>query len=298
MKLKQLSRHAFYLEGQPNIGIIKEGDSAILIDSGANENTAVRILKTLEKEGLFPLAILNTHSHADHCGGNRCIKERTGALVYAPRTEASIIQSPFLEPLYLFSGANPLEELQAGTAEASEVDYVISDSETSLVIDTLPLNIVRLPGHSPNQVGIEVDNILFSADALFSADLLDYYKIPFHSDMLRQKQTLNRLALAPYEVYVPAHSPPGKDLAAAARYNLEVIEGVEQFLLRTLVRRKTTEEVMKELCLQYRIQVNKVLNSYLIYTVTQAFLGSLREQGAIDVEVRDNLPCWEKTALS
>jgi len=297
MKLRQLSDHVFYLEDQPNIGIVREGGSVILIDTGAGSGTAARILKILDREGLYPLAVLNTHSHADHCGGNRFIRERTGALVYAPRTEASIIQSPYLEPFYLFSGAHPIEELQADMAEASEVDYVIADDEISLTVDSLPLNIVRLPGHSPNQIGIEVDGILFSADAIFSPELLDYYRIPFHADMARQKETLRRLARAPYPVYVPAHSPPGRDLAAAARANLDVIEGVEQFLLKTLLRRKTTEEIMKELCLQYRIQINRVHNSYLMYTVTHAFLGSLKEQGAIEVEVKDNLPCWGKTTL-
>ena len=297
MKLKQLSVHAFYLEDQPNIGVIKEGDSAILIDSGANEKTAGKILKALEKEGLYPLAIVNTHSHADHCGGNAFLRERTGALVYAPRTEASIIQSPFLELFYLFSGAHPLAELKEEMAPASEVDYIIADEEASLTIDSLPLNIVRLPGHSPNQIGIEVDQVLFSADALFSPELLAYYRIPFHADIFRQKETLARLARAPYGVYVPAHSPPGRDLAAAARLNLEVIEGVEQFLLKSLLRRKTTEEVMKELCSQYRIEIHRVLNSYLMYTVTHAFLSSLREQGAVDVEIKDNLPCWGRVSL-
>ncbi len=294
MKFKQLSRHVYYVEDQPNIGIIKEGDSAILIDSGAHENTAAKILKILEKEGLYPLAIINTHSHADHCGGNHFFRERTGALIYAPRIEASIIQSPFLEPYYLFSGANPIMELKVDMAQESQVDFVISDEEKSLTIDTLELNIVRLPGHSPNQIGIEADNILFCADVIFSEDLLDYYKIPFHADIVRQKKTLAELQRGTYSYYVPAHAPPITEIAALAAYNRGIIENVEQFLLRSLQRRKTTEEVMQELCTHFKIEVHKVQGSYLMHTVTNAFLSSLREQGTINVSVRDNLPCWEK----
>lgn len=76
---------------------------------------------------MFPKAIVNTHSHADHCGGNRYIKERTGATIYASEIESAIIQYPLLEPLYLFSGASPLRDLRNKflMAQSSSVDHVI-----------------------------------------------------------------------------------------------------------------------------------------------------------------------------
>ncbi len=294
MKLKQLTEHVFYVQDQPNIGIIKEGDTAIFIDSGANENSAAKVVKLLELEGLYPLAVINTHSHADHCGGNHFLQEKTGALIYAPETEAAIIQSPFLEPYYLYSGANPIAELKADMAKGSRVDHIIASEERFLQFDSTPLNIVKLPGHSPNQIGIEADQVLFCADAIFSEELLQYYKIPFHADILRQKSTLAWLAISDYSYYVPAHSPPLTEITALARHNLEIIEGVEQFILRSLQRRKTTEEVLKELCAHYKIAVQTVQSSYLMHTVTNAFLSSLKEQGSIYVAVKDNLPCWGK----
>ena len=294
MKLRELSRHVFFLEDQPNIGLIREGDAAILVDSGAHEKTAAALLKILEREGLYPLAIINTHGHADHCGGNHHIKSETGALIHAPQIEASFIQSPLLEPLGLFSGANPPHELKTDLVKGSPVDHVIGDGEKSLAFETLELNIIRLPGHSPNQVGLALEDILFCGDAIFSEELLDYYKIPYHTDIVRQKETLALLRDSRYNLYVPAHSPPFKDAAGLARYNLDIIEGVERFLLRSLQRPRTAEEVMQELCARYGIEISKIKNGYLMHTITQAFLSSLREQGALTVGIRNNLPCWRK----
>jgi hypothetical protein len=85
-----------------------------------------------------------------------------------------------------------------------------------------------------------------------------------------------------------------REIAPLANYNREIIEGVEQFILRNLQRKKTPEEVMQELCTHYKITIQTVQASYLMHTVTNAFLSSLKEQGSLYVEVKDNLPCWGK----
>ncbi|MGC8940941.1 MAG: MBL fold metallo-hydrolase [Candidatus Nanoarchaeia archaeon] len=110
MELKKITEQVYYIPNPANIGVVKDGEkSAILIDSGLDDDTGRKILRLLEKNDLFVKAIVNTHSHADHCGGNRYIKEKTNAMIYAPEVESAIIQYPSLEPLYLFSGASPLK---------------------------------------------------------------------------------------------------------------------------------------------------------------------------------------------
>jgi glyoxylase-like metal-dependent hydrolase (beta-lactamase superfamily II) len=53
-----------------------------------------------------------THAHADHFGGVHHLIQQTGLKVYATRVEAAVMSGPILEPLYLFSGAQPPRELQ------------------------------------------------------------------------------------------------------------------------------------------------------------------------------------------
>jgi glyoxylase-like metal-dependent hydrolase (beta-lactamase superfamily II) len=66
--LKQISDDVFYITGIVNIGVVKDGKTAILIDTGLDDDTARKILNVLKKHDLRPKAIINTHSHADHCG--------------------------------------------------------------------------------------------------------------------------------------------------------------------------------------------------------------------------------------
>jgi glyoxylase-like metal-dependent hydrolase (beta-lactamase superfamily II) len=45
-------------------------DGAVLIDAGQDRDQAKRLLRACEAAGLTPCAIINTHAHADHFGGN------------------------------------------------------------------------------------------------------------------------------------------------------------------------------------------------------------------------------------
>ncbi|MFW6287830.1 MAG: MBL fold metallo-hydrolase, partial [bacterium] len=63
------------ISGFNNIGVIKNGKRTILIDSGLENRAAGQICRMLEEKGLKPSYIINTHSHADHCGGNNYIQK-------------------------------------------------------------------------------------------------------------------------------------------------------------------------------------------------------------------------------
>ena len=66
-----VSDECFLLTGLTNIGLVRTGEGqAVLIDSGGDDSSGRRIRKALEAEGLTLQAIYNTHSHADHIGGN------------------------------------------------------------------------------------------------------------------------------------------------------------------------------------------------------------------------------------
>lgn len=297
MEMKKISERVYYIPNPANIGVVKDGEkSAILIDSGLDDDTGKKVLRLLEENGLFPKAIINTHSHADHCGGNRYIKEKTGARIYAPEVESAIIQFPSLEPLYLFSGASPLKDLQNKflMAQPSDVDYVIKRDEHRLKFDEIELGIVPLPGHAPNQIGVEIDEVLFCADSLFSEDVLKRHKIPFYADIDRTRETLRFLRESRYKFYVPSHAEPRESLTELVDANLETIDGVEKYLLGGFHERRTTEQVLKDICDHYQISMRGAQQYYLMNTVAMAYLSSLHNRGKLKVEVKDNSLFWEK----
>ena len=62
----------YYVQCPAKIGIVRLSDSEVfLVDSGNDKDTAKKVLKILDSNGWTLKFIVNTHSHADHTGGNR-----------------------------------------------------------------------------------------------------------------------------------------------------------------------------------------------------------------------------------
>lgn len=209
MGLVQVTENVYFLPGRVNVGVVRDGTTAIVIDSGLDDDSGRRIVKAVEAAGWHIGILINTHSHADHCGGNKYIQEKANTQTYAPAIEAGIIQFPYLEPLYLSGGARPIDELQNRflMARPSHVDVVI-EKQRELEFGSAKMRIISLPGHSPNQIGIEVEDILFCADSIFSEEVLQKHKIPFFTDIEKEKQTLVFLQSTTNRFYVPSHAKP------------------------------------------------------------------------------------------
>jgi glyoxylase-like metal-dependent hydrolase (beta-lactamase superfamily II) len=294
IELKKITDNVFYIPDRVNVGVITYDKKSILIDSGLDADAGKKILKTLEENGLFLNTIINTHSHADHCGGNSYIKEKTGAIVYASEIEAEIIQAPYLEPFYLFSGAAPPKNLKNRflMAPPSIVDNVLKSTDEYVLNDKI--RIVRLPGHSPNQIGIESENILFCADSVFSEDVLKKHKIPFCTDVEKQKATLAFLKNSKYKYYVPCHAEPTDNIAHLADANLRAMTEIEDSILKILIEKKTTEDIIKSLCKKYEIEVKDIQQYYLTNTTVLAYLSALNETQKLKMDIDGNMLYWER----
>src|SRR5680860_1435801 len=131
--------------------LIIEGSvgTAVLVDSGQDADAGRRIRRALEHLELRPTAILNTHSHADHFGGNAFLLRQFPDLeVHAPEIEAEIIRAPYLEPVYLFHGASPLAELRSKwlLGPASPVHHEVAAGE--VMIGGVSFRLLDVRGHA------------------------------------------------------------------------------------------------------------------------------------------------------
>ncbi len=297
MKLTKINDKVYYIPNVTNIGCILNGDNAILIDTGLEDHTGKKILNILEKEGINVKAIINTHSHADHCGGNAYIKKQTNALIYAPEIEDAIITYPYLEPLYLFSGASPIKELKKKfyMAKQSKVDYIIKHNENDLYINDLKLRIIPLPGHSPNQIGIEVDDVLFCGDTVVGVDILSKHKIPFNVDLNKQRESLNFLKATKYSYYVPSHGSLYEDIEQTVEANINTINEIDESILNIVSKQKTIQEISQDLFNIYRIQINNIGQYCLLNTVIMAHISYLSETQKIEKFIDNNLIYWIKS---
>ena len=294
MNLIQLTENVFYIESGTNIGVINDKNGVILIDTGLDDETAANILQILEKNHLYPKAIINTHSHGDHCGGNAYIQKHASVKIYASEIEAGIIQTPILEPLYFFSGAWPIDDLMVRILNAppSHVDYIIEKDENYLGFEDIELKIIKLPGHSPNQIGIAVEGVLFCADAVFGERVLKRHPIPYHIDIGQLKNTLDYLKKSRFNMYVPSHGEHTNSIKSIVEMNSEVIENIERFIKEDTLKKKTIEELVKDVCDFCGIKIKNARSYFVLKTSVMAYLTALYRERVLNIEVNDNTIYW------
>lgn len=290
-----LSTQAAYLAAPVNTGILISGKEAVIVDTGLDRDHAVKILRGLEEENLTPVAVLNTHSHADHCGGNAQLQKRLGLPVIAPRLEKPFIEDPYLESFGLYGGANPPAALQNKflKAKPSVVHQSFEPEENELNYRDFSLGLIALPGHSPQQTGILYDRILFSADVLLGRDYLDKHLIPFNSDVSLHRKSLHHLREINVDFCVPSHGLPMSDMTELISCNEEALDRIDSWLLSFTEEPKTLDELLSFFCREHQVGLETISQYHLYRTAFAAHLTALSESGRIRHAVSDSLLRWQ-----
>jgi glyoxylase-like metal-dependent hydrolase (beta-lactamase superfamily II) len=302
MQLTQLDGQTWVIQGGANIGVIAYEDRCLIIDSGMDKDAGRDILNQVKKLGLTPDALLVTHAHADHFGGAQYLVRQTGLKVYATRVEAAVMSGPILEPLYLFSGAQPPRELQHKflLAKPCLVDTVLEGNEQA--IDHIPLRVIPLPGHSIEQVGVAFGDTFFVGDAFLTPEILDKHRIPFYSNIQTGLSTLTTLKtqIEPFRHIVAGH---GEIYTSAARareaitYMIERLESILDVIRAALAdgQARPAADILRIVANAQGVQI-QALPQYVLYNTTvQAALSTLSAQGEISPLFQDNSLAWRKT---
>ncbi len=299
MHLTELNEHTWVLQGGANIGIVAYEGHCLIIDSGMDKDAGRAILNGVKSLGLTPVALLVTHAHADHFGGAHYLVRQTGLKVYATRAEASVMSSPMLEPLYLFSGAQPPRELQHKflLAKPCLVDNVLSGNETQ--IENIPVHVRSLPGHSLEQVGVAIGDTFFVGDAFLTPDILDKHRIPFYSDVELGLLTLHRLKeqTEAFKYIVAGHGEiytSTEHATAAITYMAqrleEILAHVRTFLADGLGR--TLSDVVSEVTQKQGITISNMSQFVLCQTTIQSALATLYRRGEVHPHIHNNMLLW------
>ena len=118
------------------IWCIRRGDLAAVVDPGDAEP----VVRYLEAEGLALTAILATHHHGDHVGGNEALLRKYSVPVYGPAAE-------------------PIPGITHKLREDDEIEVPGID---------LRLRVLDIPGHTRGHIAYVGAGLLFCGDTLFS----------------------------------------------------------------------------------------------------------------------------------
>ena len=119
------------------IWTIRDAGFAAVVDPG----DAQPVLDYLAREKLQLVAILNTHHHADHVGGNAALLAKTKVPVYGPHD-----------------------------ARIPEVSVRLADGQRfTLPHFNIDIETLEIPGHTRTHIAFHGDDLLFCGDTLFAA---------------------------------------------------------------------------------------------------------------------------------
>ena len=289
-ELISITEKSCYIQSPAKIGLVRLDDERVcLIDSGNDKDAGRKVRQLLDARGWKLTAIYNTHSNADHIGGNRYLQGQTGCKIYAPGIEAAFTRYPVLEPSFLYGGY-PCRDLRHKFLMAQE-----SGAE-ELTREVLPegFELIPLPGHFFDMVGFRTpDDVVYLADCLSSRETLDKYQIGFIYDVAAYLDTLERVKSLRARMFVPAHAPASEEIAQLAQDNIDKVWEIAGRILSLCGEPRNFEEVLRRLFADYQLTMD--FQQYvLVGSTVRSYLSWLKDRGELEAVFDDNRLLWRK----
>lgn len=289
-ELIPVAPHTYYIQSPAKIGVVETSDGhVVLIDSGNDKEAGRKVRQHLDRQGWTLDAIYNTHSNADHIGGNAYLAKQTGCALYAPGIEAAFTQHPILEPALLYGGY-PMKALRH--------KFLLSQESNAqpLTPEHLPagFELIPLPGHFFDMVGLRTpDDVVFLADCLSSQATLDKYQISYVYDVAAYLDTLERVKEMQAALFVPAHAEATDNIAPLAQYNIDKVNEIAGHILDFCAAPHTFEEVLQHLFTSYDLAIT--FEQYaLVGSTVRNYLSWLLDSEKLSANFADNRLLWQR----
>jgi len=137
-------------------------DRCVVIDPGLEPEKIVAVIR---RRGLVPAAILNTHGHSDHIGGNAVLKrEWPDCPIVIGAGDAAKLGDPTLN----------LSAMFGGLVRSPEADVLVGDGEVYGAAD-LRFEVLAIPGHTAGHVVYVARDfdplVVFVGDVIFAGSV-------------------------------------------------------------------------------------------------------------------------------
>lgn len=287
-ELVKVGSNSYYINCPAKIGLYADHDGGVyLVDSGSDKDAGRKVRQILEKNNWYLKAILNTHSNADHIGGNKYLQSQTGCKIYAPGIDCDFTRHPLLEPSFLYGGYPP-KDLRHKFLMAQESDAEYLNSKV------LPdgMTILPLPGHFFDMVGYRnADDVVYLADCLSSKETLEKYQISFIYDVAAYLDTLEMVKTLKATMFVPAHAEATNDISQLAQLNIDKVQEIAEKILLLCREPLCFEQILQKLFNEYSLTMN--FEQYvLVGSTVRSYLTWLKDTGKITASFENSLLLW------
>ncbi len=289
-ELIPITGNSYYIQSPSKMGLVRLNNTDVcLIDSGNDKDAGRKVRQLLDANGWHLSAIYNTHSNADHIGGNRYLQGQTGCRIYAQGIECAITRHPVLEPAFLYGGFPP-KDLRHKFLMAQESEAL------ELISDVLPedFELLQLPGHFFHMVGFRSpDNVVYLADCLSSRETLDKYRLSFIYDVAAYLNTLEKVKAMQAVAFVPAHAEVTGNIVPLAQYNIDKVLEIADHIVERCAEPVIFEELLKRLFDDYSLTLT--FEQYaLVGSTVKSYLAWLKDTGRLTVLFEDNRLLWRR----
>lgn len=288
-ELYQVGEKSYYIDCPAKIGVYRANDTDVyLIDSGSDKDAGRKVRKIMEEQGWHLSGILNTHSNADHIGGNRYLQQQTDCKIFSGGIEAAFTENPILEPSFLYGGY-PCKNLRHKfllADESSTTDF--TDIDFPKEIELIPLK-----GHFFDMTGFRTpDGIVYLADCLSSRETLDKYQIVFIYDVAEYIATLEKVKALKAKMFVPSHAPAAEDVSELAQYNINKVCEIAEHITDICKEPNCFEVILQKLFNDYGLKMT--FEQYvLVGSTVRSYLSWLKDNEKLEAVFENNMLLWQ-----
>jgi len=218
----QISDHVLVYRGPVNVGIVRDGHRALLIDCGDG-----RVAEALPRIGVSAVSqLLFTHHHRDQCcGAGRFVA--AGARVAVPAAEAKLFAEPqsyWNDDRHIFRVYRTFRPDHLTLTEPIGVDRELKEGD-ELRFGPARIRVLATPGHTEGSVSYVVDadgrSVVFCGDCIYGhGKVWDIYSLQkgfskggrtiggyhgFMGDRWRLVDGLRRIKRLQPDALVPSH---------------------------------------------------------------------------------------------